>query len=316
MATRETLIVLTLAVVVAAVFAAGAVVVGQWAWWAWQGRQESASAAGMAARIAIVALAAVALACLAYARFVEPWRLEQTHVRVATPKLPVGAGPVRIVHLSDLHCDAKQRLEGRLPEVVRDLRPDAIVFTGDAVNSPGGVTVFRRLMRQLAPIAPTFAVEGNWESRDHCPPGLYEGTGVRLLKGEAFPLAAPDRRVWIAGGAAGTWPRVAAALAATPAEAVRVVLYHYPDAAYDAAGAGADVLLAGHSHGGQIAFPLIGPPITLSRYGQRFARGLKRVGGTWVYVSRGIGMEGGGTPRMRFFSRPEVALIEIAPEGA
>jgi predicted MPP superfamily phosphohydrolase len=65
-----------------------------------------------------------------------------------------------------------------------------------------------------------------------------------------------------------------------------------------------------------VALPLYGALITFSRFGKRFESGLYRVGGTALYVNRGIGMEGGGAPRVRFWARPEITLIELVPAGA
>jgi predicted MPP superfamily phosphohydrolase len=74
------------------------------------------------------------------------------------------------------------------------------------------------------------------------------------------------------------------------------------------------LFLAGHVHGGQVALPYYGALLTLSKFGKRFERGLyPDADGFPMYVSRGIGMEGGRAPRVRFCARPEVALIELVP---
>ena len=72
-----------------------------------------------------------------------------------------------------------------------------------------------------------------------------------------------------------------------------------------------DLYLAGHTHGGQIALPFYGPVITFSRYGRQYARGEFHVGATTLYVSRGLGFEGGGAPRARFLARPEIVVVEV-----
>jgi predicted MPP superfamily phosphohydrolase len=75
-----------------------------------------------------------------------------------------------------------------------------------------------------------------------------------------------------------------------------------------------DLFCAGHVHGGQIAMPFYGALVTLSRYGKQYEAGLYKAGPMWLYVSRGVGMEGGAAPRVRFCSRPEVAVLEAVPE--
>ena len=93
------------------------------------------------------------------------------------------------------------------------------------------------------------------------------------------------------------------------------MLSHRPDPILEVAATGrADVQLSGHTHGGQVALPWYGAVVTLARHGKRFESGLHRVDSTPLYVSRGTGMEGRAAPRIRFLSRPEIAVIEIRPE--
>jgi hypothetical protein len=149
-------------------------------------------------RRGVLALAALGLLCMAYGYVVEPTWLEVRHVRIASPRLPKGARPVRIVHVSDLHCDPAPRLEERLPEVVAAEKPDLIVFTGDTINEPRGLPVFQRCLSRLAAVAPTFAVTGNWDERFWTDLDLFGGTGARELKGEAARVDVAGTPVWVA----------------------------------------------------------------------------------------------------------------------
>jgi len=279
------------------------------------GRSKPPSPAGRALRMAVYCLASLGLACGTYSYFVEPYRLAVTRVRLSTTKLPAGTKPIRLVHISDLHCDPKARLEPQLPERIAELHPDVIVFTGDAINSQGGLANFRRCMRQLASIASTYAVEGNWDVVYFPGVDLYGGTGVRLLKNEAVQLDGHDGRVWLVGMRPGSKQPLERLLNPVAEGAFVVFLYHYPDLIYELAQRGVDLCCAGHTHGGQVALPFYGALVTLSKFGKRFEAGLYRVEDTWMYVSRGVGMEGGWAPRVRFCARPEVTLIEIAPQG-
>jgi len=90
-------------------------------------------------------------------------------------------------------------------------------------------------------------------------------------------------------------------------------LYHYPDAIEEAAQHRIDLYCAGHTHGGQVALPFYGAIITLSKFGKKYESGLRRLEDTWLYVNRGIGMEGGPAPRVRFCARPEITVIELSP---
>ncbi len=102
-------------------------------------------------------------------------------------------------------------------------------------------------------------------------------------------------------------------LQTAPDGGVKLLLVHSPDIAPEASAAGFDLYLCGHTHGGQIRMPIIGPLLTSSQLGKRFAMGRYEVGGMTLYTSRGIGMEGHGAPRARFLCPPEVILWEIVP---
>jgi predicted MPP superfamily phosphohydrolase len=260
----------------------------------------------------ILGLAAVGSLCIAYG-FIEPYWPQVTHLRIESRKMPAKSAPIRIVQLSDLHSDPKPRLEQRLPSIIAAEEPDLIVFTGDSVNSPGGLPVFRECMTQLARIAPTFAVRGNWDVWYSSELDLFGGTGVRELKGEAVKVNLSGKFLWVAGVPAGSANLIPKALSAIPKSEFTVLLDHYPDDILEAANSGVDLYCAGHTHGGQIALPWYGALITLSKFGKRFESGAYQVGETWLYVNRGIGMEGGSMPRVRFCSRPEVTVIEIGP---
>lgn len=266
-------------------------------------------------RRVILGLAALGTLCIAYGFAVEPFWPEVTRVRIESPKLTSGTRPIRLVHISDIHSDPKPRLEGRLPDLIAAERPDLIVFTGDSLNSPDGLLIFRRLMTRLAAIAPTFAVRGNWDVWYWPGLDLFGGTGVRELDGEAAQVQVGGTRVWVAGLPVDSESRIGEALSPIPHEEFSVFLHHYPDEIYSVAERRADLYCAGHIHGGQIALPFYGALLTLSRFGKRFEAGLYRVGETWLYVNRGIGMEGGRMPRVRFCARPEVTVIEIRPSG-
>ena len=72
-----------------------------------------------------------------------------------------------------------------------------------------------------------------------------------------------------------------------------------------------DLMLSGHTHGGQICIPGLGPVFTAARSHRRLARGTHDVNGTILHTNRGLGLEGLGAPRMRFWARPEITVIEL-----
>jgi predicted MPP superfamily phosphohydrolase len=247
-----------------------------------------------------------------YGRFVEPYWLSVTHVSIASPKIPRGLR-LRIAQISDTHSDPKARLEERLPGVIAAEQPDLIVFTGDAVNSPEGLPVFKALLQKLSAIAPTFLVKGNWDAAYWSQLDLYDRTGAVELNGAGRVLEFRGVKVGIAGLAAGNASNLKRALAGIPADAFSVFLYHYPDLIHEVSGLNVDLYCAGHTHGGQVALPAYGALVTFSKFGKQYESGLYREGKTSLYVNRGIGMEGGHTPRVRFWARPELTIIEVLP---
>jgi predicted MPP superfamily phosphohydrolase len=261
-----------------------------------------------------LALAATGLLCFAYGYFVEPYWLSISRIKISSSKLPHGSQPIRIAHISDLHSDPQPRLEKRLPDAIAAEHPDLIVFTGDSINSPDGLPVFRECISEIAKIAPTFVVKGNWDAWYWNDINLFGETGVTELDGNSLRVEVRGVPIWIAGVAVENEKSMKSTISSIPPDAFKLFLYHYPDLIKEAAEQEVDLYCAGHTHGGQVALPFYGALITFSKYGKKYEAGLYREGGTWLYVNRGIGMEGGHVPRVRFWARPEVTVLEVGPE--
>jgi predicted MPP superfamily phosphohydrolase len=266
-------------------------------------------------RLALAGLAAFCALCVAYGWLVEPYWPEVTHVRLASSRLRPGTAPIRVVLLSDMHSDPQPRLEERLPDLVAAQHPDAIVYVGDSINSVRGVPVFKACMSRLAGVAPTFAVRGNWDAWYWRGVDLFGGTGVRELDGDAAGVDVRGTTLWIGGVAVYHEDRVPAVLAGIPDGGPAPFLYHYPypDVLPDPGRDRFDLQCSGHTHGGQVALPFYGAIITFSKYGKRYEAGLYAVGSSHMYVTRGVGLEGGIAPRVRFFARPEISVVDLAP---
>jgi hypothetical protein len=105
--------------------------------------------------------------------------------------------------------------------------------------------------------------------------------------------------------------RLEQALAGIPEDDFTLLLFHSPDLIREATKRRIDLYLGGHTHGGQLRLPVIGPIVTHSRYGRQYAAGQFTEGDTTMYISRGLGFEGGSLPRARFLCRPEIVSIEL-----
>jgi hypothetical protein len=257
-------------------------------------------------------LAGLGVLCFLYGYFVEPYRIEVTIVEIKTDKLKEAS--FRIVQISDTHCDRKIRNEDRVVEIVNALEADVVVFTGDSINTAAAGGAFKEMMRKVEAKIGKYAVRGNFDVWYWSQMEVFEGTGFEVLDEESVLVEKDNEAIEIAGiGIRGSgW--LSKTTKDLSAERFGVLLHHYPDLIEEPEIANVDLYLAGHTHGGQVALPLYGAMITLSKYGKRYEAGKYVVGDTILYVNRGIGMEGGRVPRVRFCARPEITVFDIVPE--
>lgn len=255
----------------------------------------------------VLFLTAFSFVCLGYAAFVEPYSLEVTHVKIPLRKLPPTTKPIYIVQVSDTHCDHTVRLENRVAEEIEKIKPSLILFTGDAVNSLDAAETFNTFAARISKVAPTFAVKGDWDFAFNADPlkasGLEILGGYKVIELNGIPFC-------IVGVDSGI--TFAELLPKCPVGIPRIVMYHNPDADFilNKKTDGVDLYVCGHTHGGQIALPKYGALITQSVQGKKYESGLHKLNDTWIYTTRGIGMEG-HFPRLRFFARPELTVFEL-----
>ncbi len=246
--------------------------------------------------------------CVIYATKVEPNWVQLTHHSAETKKLPKGAR-IRIVHLTDFHLEKRSVREERMIELTRRAGPDLIVLTGDYTvdKSPSVLRRLTRIGARLSDIAPVYAVEGNWDADDDM--HALSACGVKVLCGWAGFRGPGGLR--IALGYMSWYKPSAPNPPATMHNAYKVLLCHKPDHFQMAARCGIDLMLAGHTHGGQVRIPVFGALLPDQELVGKYQAGMYSHKGSLMYVNRGIGMEGGAAPRVRFWCRPEVAVIDI-----
>jgi predicted MPP superfamily phosphohydrolase len=166
-------------------------------------------------------------------------------------------------------------------------------------------------MSKLSEIAPTFAVYGNHDSRDRRNVSFFGGTGVKPLNGKNAVIDFEGRKICISGVAIDSEWKLPKMFSAMPKDAYKIFLYHFPAGIEMASANHIDLCLTGHTHGGQVRLPFYGAVITRSKLGKKYEAGLYRDGETEMYVNRGIGMEGGLSPRLRFLCSPEITVIDV-----
>jgi hypothetical protein len=254
-----------------------------------------------------------------YATFIEPFRLELESTRIPLPAERAGDAPVRIGVLADLQTARVTGHERAAVDLLMRQRPDLILLPGDVFQGSDArleaeLPALRELLARLQAPAGVFCVLGNIDEEAQLE-RILEGTGIRRLRAEPVRLELADRRLTLRGidHPAAARSAIEALEAPAGSDDIRILVSHYPDAAL-ALGPGTrvDLVVAGHTHGGQVVLPGFGPPVTLSDVPRRVAAGgYHRLGDAAVYVSRGVGCERGQAPRIRFLCPPEVSLLEL-----
>jgi len=256
-------------------------------------------------------LCLIALGCLLYGCCIEPYRLEVVTVRLETDKLVNTS--LRIVQISDLHCEDKVRLEPRLAGIINLLNPDLVVFTGDAINSPAGLDLFRKTLAGLNASIGKFAVTGNWDTKRMTDLDRFTDTGFEVLNQDVRFLEKDGETFCVAGLGYMHGPHSGPVITKLKPDFFTLFLFHTPDFVVWLKGLPIDLYLCGHTHGGQVALPYWGAITTMSATGKSFERGLNRYENITIYTNRGIGLDGGWLPRVRFLARPEITVFEIVP---
>lgn len=241
------------------------------------------------------------------------------NARVAVPDWPPGERPLRLLLLSDIHVGGPDMPPARVRRIVAQINavaPDIVLIAGDFITDKRLATRHYSHDEAIAPLAAlrprlaTVAVLGNhdhWRDAAAARRALARA-GIRLLENQAVQVGP------VAIGGLDDDFTDRADLPATLAalrklSGPKLILSHSPDP-FAAPAPDVFLMLAGHTHCGQVAPPLIGPLSTMSDYGDRYACGLVREGGRTLIVTAGLGTS--GIP-LRLGAVPDIWLVEIGP---
>lgn len=259
-----------------------------------------------------------------YARKVEPTWIEVNDHILPVADLGAGFDGFRIVHLSDLHC-SRRLPDEYLQQVIAQVQEtpaDVVVVTGDFVQKgfryvEQAADCLQALVRRTS----VYAVLGNHDHSIRNALGIRRhrhlartiasaltNRGVHVLINESVNLRRGRDTLHLVG-VDDLWSRrcdLNRAFAGLDDRTPRLVLAHNPRTVERLEGRRCDVMLSGHTHGGQVNWPGLGR-IALSRKTRRFAAGLYRHEQTHLYVNKGVGFG----LQFRFGVRPEIAVIEL-----
>jgi hypothetical protein len=262
-----------------------------------------------------------------YGTHIEPQRLRVDRVALAVADDRLGDDPVRIGVLTDLQTPDPGAYERDAVDRLMAEEPDLILLPGDLFQGTpqafdAHVDEMRALLQRLDAPGGVYLVRGDTDRADNSD-RLVEGSDIVLLDNDHVDVKVGDRTLRIGGNRLRYAQPDAVALRrrleTTLAEGedddgtIRILLAHRPDAILDLApDSRVDLVVAGHTHGGQIVLPGVGPLVTLSSVPRHVgAGGLHQIDGNPIYVGTGVGLERGQAPQVRLFSRPSIGIIEL-----
>jgi uncharacterized protein len=277
------------------------------------GDNKKAAGAGLTRRNFLLGGGAAGLLTFGNAFGLEPHSFRVQELVLPLAKMPPGH-TLRLVQLSDLHIRTFHGYFRQVAETVNALAPEVILLTGDYLEKGRNISEVRTFLQLLQASSGIVAIQGNWEYwarlegenlRRH-----FARAGVSLLINERQDLEIRGIPLSILGldyPSSADQTRQLQQLA--DVGRINIVLSHVPAFAHELLEESADLILSGHTHGGQVRLPLL-QPFYLPRFSGAYVEGLYRVGPAFtpLYVTRGIGTS---VVPARFFCPPEITLITL-----
>ncbi len=272
------------------------------------------------------AFSAAALGALGYAVGIEPFWIEAVHYELSVPRLPQAFDGYTVTQISDLHTSNYGVRERRLAAMLADLPPaDLITITGDLIHTPRGTEPFLKLAESFRSRDGVYAIFGNSEHKNGVRPHAFARTlaenGITPLLNSHVLLERGGAQIALAGvdDPVNDKDDLSQALSGIPGDLFTLLMMHSPHGIAEAVVRGVDVVLSGHTHGGQVKLPWFGALYTHNPLGRRMSDGYYagkrlrniigiRPGRTQLYVTRGLGISG---LALRFLCRPEFTRLTL-----
>jgi predicted MPP superfamily phosphohydrolase len=250
----------------------------------------------------------------------EARSLRVNRVTFGSADLPPAFDGLRVAFVSDIHLGSfvsRDRVRATVDRV-NALHPDLIVLGGDYIYRKQSASDLQSVFDELARLSAPLGVYGVLGNHDHAVlevnvRPVMTAAGIQELYDDGVWLRRDDARLRLSGlsGIAEDRQTVTRSLDGATAEDFVLLVDHSPDVAETLGGAPVDLLLAGHTHGGQVTVFGLWAPFVPSRYGQKYRAGLVTDGPVPVFVSTGVGTI---VAPLRFFARPEVVLLTLKAE--
>ncbi len=250
-----------------------------------------------------------------YARYFEPYALSIDRHTLSFKNLPAAFSDLSIALLSDFHYSSliDEDYIVRVITKTNNLKPDLILLLGDYVYEElDHAKPIIKMLSDLKANIGVYAVLGNhdhWLSSKLIRSEM-KASGLKDITEKGIKIEKEGSHIWLIG-AGDLWEEPSnptTLLSRYNKDEFRIVLSHNPEWAEGIGEGMADLVVSGHTHGGQIRAPLYGALILPTRYGKKYEIGLVRQHDFWVYINRGIGMI---SPPVRFNCSPEITLMTL-----
>jgi predicted MPP superfamily phosphohydrolase len=259
-------------------------------------------------------------AALAWSFFIEPNRLVVHTETIQITSWPKELSGLRIVVFSDIHVGSHDIDEAKVRTIVERtnaLQPELIVILGDYITGNGWTRrrvepeVFAPMLKELHAPLGVYSVLGNhdWWYDGRRVRAALEENGIKVLDNEVLKIQRGGNSLWLVG-LADLWTRpqrIEQTIQQVPDGQPLIALTHNPDI-FPRVSQRVPLLLAGHTHGGQVRFPLIGTVVQISEYGQRYVSGHVFENNHHLFVTTGIGTS---IAPFRFGVPPEIVLLTV-----
>lgn len=248
--------------------------------------------------------------------FFEPYRFKVEKIKIGIKNLPPVFEGTKIVQLSDLHSGKMGRRERKALEMVKKINPDFIFITGDFVDRrTKNINYFRDFFPQLSQNGKIkiFGVYGNHDHSNKNFPtfnNFFKENGVVILNNESQKIFKEENFIYLLGAddPHRNFDNMEKTMAGLEENVPKILLAHSPDILQKTRDKKINLILTGHTHGGQVNIPFLVKLVLPLKYDKKYQQGLFQDNDTYLYVNRGVGTT---LLPIRFNSPPEVTLITL-----